>query len=60
MVDKVWSDWQNNHPANNNLFSGGSIGRTDTPEGYDMFPVGAPPDLNVRLVFISIFPLRVI
>jgi len=60
MVDKVWSDWQNHDPANKNLFSGGSIEHTANTTDNDMFPVGGPPDLNVRLVFISIFCLRVI
>ncbi|KAG6812166.1 hypothetical protein H0H92_004097 [Tricholoma furcatifolium] len=50
MVDKIWYEWQRRHPENLDAFSGGSI-QAVGPAQSDMYPVGTPPDLNVRLWF---------
>lgn len=49
MIDKIWYDWQNAHPANKNLFSGGSIEHMESTEAFDKYPAGGPPDLDVRV-----------
>ncbi|KAG6856032.1 hypothetical protein H0H87_008213, partial [Tephrocybe sp. NHM501043] len=48
MVDKVWSDWQNIHPLNRDAFSGGSV-QAVSDDDFDKYPVGMPPDLQVRV-----------
>ena len=48
MLDKVWYEWQNAHLVNKNLFSGGSIEHMESTEDFDKYPVGGPPDLDVR------------
>ena len=57
MIDKLWYDWQNAHPANFWSFTAGSVairnGFTPDPN----FPNGAPPFVNVRSSLIIDKPL---
>lgn len=48
MVDKVWSDWQHQHPDNFWAFEGGSVQIFDNLTVYNTYPNGAPPFLSVR------------
>lgn len=53
MIDKMWWQWQNAHPANFYSFTGGSvptfgIAAPVTYKTYSEFPNGLPPMLNVR------------
>ncbi|KDR66552.1 hypothetical protein GALMADRAFT_259070 [Galerina marginata CBS 339.88] len=47
MIDKIWYDWQNAHPANKNSFSGGSVEHMANTEDFDKYPAGGPPDLDL-------------
>ena len=57
MVDKLWYDWQNAHPANFWSFDGGSIAWIHNFVPDPTFPNGAPPLVTVRSLFPITFPL---
>ncbi|KAJ7429737.1 Di-copper centre-containing protein [Mycena galericulata] len=48
MVDKMWYDWQNAHPANTKEFFGGSVEALENATYYNEFPNGAAPFLTVN------------
>ncbi|KAJ7182211.1 Di-copper centre-containing protein [Mycena crocata] len=48
MVDKMWYDWQDSHPANKMAFSGGSVQALNNATYYNEFPNGAAPFLSIN------------
>lgn len=52
MVDKVWFDWQNKHPANARAYAGGSVQAFENETIYNQYPNGAPPYLTVSDIFL--------
>jgi len=59
MVDKVWSDWQNKHPANFWEYSGGSVQAITNVSSYEQYPNGGPPflDFNTSMPADGMFPV---
>ncbi|PBK66344.1 Di-copper centre-containing protein [Armillaria solidipes] len=49
-VDKVWYDWQNNNPANKNIFKGGSVQHVENRTMYLENPNGGGPPLTLQSV----------
>lgn len=47
MVDKVWFDWQQKHPANAKAFTGGAVEHLTNVTDYKKYPTGGPPWLTV-------------
>ena len=47
MVDKVWSDWQNAHPANFWAYKGGSVQNLTSLQAIHDWPNGMAPELHV-------------
>ncbi|KAJ7178099.1 Di-copper centre-containing protein [Mycena filopes] len=58
MVDKLWSDWQNNHPSNKHAFFGGAVEALDNATYYNSFPNGAAPFFTINSTMPSdgLFP----
>ncbi|TFK68911.1 Di-copper centre-containing protein [Pluteus cervinus] len=52
MVDKVWSDWQNNNRQNFWAFEGGEVQSLSSLALYNKYPLGTPPLLD----FSSVLP----
>jgi len=48
MVDKVWYDWQNEHPSNFWSYHGGSVQAFENFESYSQAPNGEWPYLNLN------------
>jgi len=61
MVDKLWYDWQNEHPDNFWSFVGGSVNAHSQPGLYLQYPNGGPPFLNVSqgLILVALCPFVV-
>ncbi|KAJ6492793.1 Di-copper centre-containing protein [Mycena vitilis] len=58
MVDKIWFDWQREHPANARAFEGGSVQALENVTIFNEFPNGQAPFLNLSSTMPSdgLFP----
>lgn len=54
MVDKVWSDWQQESSSNFWAFEGGAVQAMDNVTEFTTYPTGAPPALKVRNRYLSL------
>jgi len=58
MIDKLWYDWQQAHPANFWSFAGGSVPLVNNFVPDPAFPNGAPPYVQVRSLFPTTFSVN--
>ncbi|KAJ7624811.1 Di-copper centre-containing protein [Roridomyces roridus] len=59
MIDKIWADWQEAHPAHKHVYVGGAQQpNLHNSSQYHAFPTGTPPWLNMssRMPADGLFP----